>query len=76
MNIPLITWLCIALAMILIVIVRVFLSAHDRQMNKQHQHVSNTPHRRLFEIGNERGEFFVPGDRLPDSIDYYGDDDN
>ncbi|MBO5456315.1 MAG: hypothetical protein J6A20_07360 [Muribaculaceae bacterium] len=75
MNIPLITWLCIALAMILIVIVRVFLSAHERQMNKQ-QHVSNTTHRKLFGIGSEREEFFVPGDRLPDSIDYYGDDDN
>lgn len=80
MNVPLITWVCIAVAMILIVIVRIFLSAHEH-LRENHKlmksgHVPAHPHHRFFEVGDEREEFFAPGDRLPNVPDYYGDDDN
>lgn len=80
MNVPLITWLCIAVAMLLIVIIHVFLSAHER-LKEPHKLITQRPveasHRnKIFSISTEREEFFVPGDRLPHTPDYYGDDDN
>lgn len=81
MNVPLITWVCIAVAMIMLVLIRIFLSAHEhmKESNKltPHSHVAVArPRHKILEIGNEREEFFAPGDRLPGNPDYYGDDDN
>ncbi len=67
MNTPLITWCCIAIAMIIIFILRV---CHNRNNTLR-------TNRKFIEIGSEREEIFVPGDRLhPDTETYDYNDDN
>lgn len=66
LNVPLVTWCVIAIAMITLIIVRVC----------QHKHVRQPGHRPLIELGSEREEFFVPGDRLAKNDEMYDDDDD
>lgn len=54
LNVPLITWCVIAFAMVALIIVRVSHKPHHSSMHHAH----------LFEIGSEREEFFIPGDRI------------
>ncbi len=65
METPLIVWCCTVGLILFLLIVR--LMPH---------HISNRKRRiRIFEIGTEREEFFVPGDSLQkyDTIDYNDD---
>lgn len=64
LNIPLLTWCVIAFAMVALIIIRV--------CHKNYSQVN--PRRHLFEIGKEREEFFIPGDRL-ESQEVYDDED-
>lgn len=57
LNIPLITWCIIVAAMTVLISVRLFHKSH----NPAHHHAHH-PH--MVEIGSERDEFFVPGDRV------------
>lgn len=66
LNLPLVTWCVIAVAMATLVIVRICLHRH------RHHH----GHRPLIEFGSEREEFFVPGDRFVKNDDTYDDDDD
>lgn len=64
---PLLTWGIIVAAMIVLIVITAVTSAHTRHNNR-------TAHsRKLIEIGNERDEFFVPGDRR--EIDRYDCED-
>lgn len=67
LNIPMITWCTIIISMIALVIYRVCLSGH-------HHH--SLRHHHLIEMGSERDEFFVPGDRLSTDDDIYDDYDD
>ncbi len=53
MNLPLITWSCIVGLFAVIVLVRIVYHGYNSRV-----------HHRLFEIGTEREEFYVPGDRM------------
>ena len=53
MNLPLFTWHCIVALLALILIVRLVSVSRNGWMMKH----------RFFEIGDDREEFFVPGDR-------------
>lgn len=64
LNVPLVTWFVIAFAMLALIIVRLC----QKNYNSAHRH------RHLIEVGSEREEFFVPGDRLHDK-DIYDDED-
>lgn len=63
MNVPLITWCCIAGLFVVILVVRLVRRASL---------CLNRPGR-IFEIGTEREEMFIPGDRL--AIDDHDLDD-
>ncbi|MDE5649909.1 MAG: hypothetical protein K2I35_02675 [Duncaniella sp.] len=76
MNVPLITWCCIAVAMIILVVLRILFATRHSEINHHSATVTNQRHHKLFEVGSEREEFFIPGDRLINNIDYYGDDDD
>ncbi|MBD5317999.1 MAG: hypothetical protein K2G00_07265 [Duncaniella sp.] len=65
LNVPLVTWCVIAIAMVTLVIVR----ACQKTYNAFHRHSH------LFEIGSEREEFFIPGDRPMNDKYIYDDDD-
>lgn len=65
LNVPLVTWCVIAFAMIALIIVR----ACQKNYN------TSRHHGHLFEVGSEREEFFVPGDRLIKDDDLYDDED-
>lgn len=66
MNTPLFTWCAIVIVMAVMMIVR-FVSA---------SHAGHGSHHKLFEIGSEREEIFVPGDPVHvDDIKDNGDDD-
>lgn len=56
LNIPLITWCVIVIAMTVLITVRLFKNNH-RHMQPRHQE-------HLVEIGSEREEIFMPGDTL------------
>mgnify|MGYP001029944643 FL=1 len=65
METPLIVWCCTVGLILILLILRLM-----------RHHISNRKHRiRIFEIGTEREEFFVPGDSLQkyDTIDYNDD---
>lgn len=55
METPVITWLCIVAAVLILFIVRL---AQVRMAHHQHRALRH----RFIEIGSEREEFFVPGD--------------
>lgn len=78
MNVPLITWCCIAIAMILLVVLRICITARHNSVKQHNLQALPTRNRRLklFSVGSEREELFIPGDRMNNDIDYYGDDDN
>lgn len=59
LNLPLITWCVIVAAMTVLITVRLFHKGHNPAVRQHMQ-----PHRHLMEIGNEREEFFVPGDKV------------
>lgn len=63
LNLPLITWCVIAFAMTALVIVKVCYGFYNRNHARHH----------LIELGSEREEFFVPGDRMYDREDKYDD---
>lgn len=52
---PLVTWLAIVIGVIVFVVVRV---SSRNYCSLSHEH-------KLIELGSEREEFFVPGDRAP-----------
>ncbi|MBD5262098.1 MAG: hypothetical protein HDS38_08225 [Bacteroides sp.] len=58
LNLPLITWCVIVVAMTVLITVRLFRNEH------RHMHPRHRGH--LVEVGNESEELFVPGDSLPD----------
>lgn len=66
LNIPLITWCVIAFAMVALIIIRVCQKNYNEPTHSRH----------LIELGNEREEFFVPGDRLISKEDQYYDDED
>lgn len=68
LNVPLVTWFVIAFAMLALVIVRVILKTNAH-------HTSNPGRHHLIEIGSEREEFFIPGDRPVKNDSYDYDDD-
>lgn len=78
MNVPLITWCCIAVAMIILVVLRICITAHHNAIERHGTNALAARQRRprLFSIGSEREGLFIPGDRMINDIDYYGDDDN
>lgn len=66
LNVPLITWCVIAFAMAVLIVVRICHNTYNN--SRRHAHI--------FEIGSEREEFFVPGDRLvKKEEDIYDDED-
>ncbi|MDE6859604.1 MAG: hypothetical protein K2J65_04235 [Duncaniella sp.] len=62
--------------MIILVVLRILITARHNEIDRHSVTAANQRHCKLFEIGSEREEFFVPGDRMINNIDYYGDDDN
>ncbi len=66
LNVPLVTWCVIAVAMLTLIIVRLCQNNHKHGARRRH----------LIEIGSEREEFFVPGDRPVNKDDRYDDDDD
>ena len=67
MNVPLLTWICMAAVVI------VLLAAHVIHL----RHSSRHSRHRMFGIGSEREEFFIPGDPLRRTDkDYDCDDDD
>ncbi len=61
MNIPLITWCCIAAVVMVIVVVRVSAALlHRRHMAAPSRHGRH----RFIEVGREWEELYVPGDRI------------
>ncbi|MCM1356343.1 MAG: hypothetical protein NC212_08065 [Staphylococcus sp.] len=67
LNVPLVTWFVIAFAMLALVIVRAFLKTNSHHTGSRRHH--------LIEIGSEREEFFIPGDRPVKNDSYDYDDD-
>lgn len=66
LNVPLVTWCVIAFAMVALIIIRVCQKNYNQPAH----------HRHLIEIGSERDEFFVPGDKLIKEDDLYDDDED
>ena len=66
MNMPLITWICIAAISLLVVGVRIFCGFSHRE---------HTRKRHVFEMGYEWEEVYVAGDRVIHDEDDYGEDD-
>ncbi|MDE5941284.1 MAG: hypothetical protein K2H14_04155 [Muribaculaceae bacterium] len=60
MNIPLITWCCIAAVSVLIICVRLYhgFTAHHHR----HESRSRLHRNRIIEVGSESEELFIPGD--------------
>lgn len=69
LNIPLITWCVIVVAMTALITVRLFRKEHPR-MSRTQRHAGH-----LVEIGSEKEEMFVPGDRLSNRDDAINDID-
>lgn len=70
---PLITWCVVVAILLAAVIVSLAVSTHRRL----HQRRIMRPAHRLIEIGNERDEFFIPGDiKLSDKDFGYDDFDD
>lgn len=67
MNLPVLTWSCIAAIVIILLVVQAM----------RHSGIASAKrHFRMFGIGSEREEIFVPGDLLrPSDKDYDCDDD-
>ena len=67
MNLPVFTWSCIAAVVIILLVVQVMRRSGTAPAKR---------HFRLFGLGSEREEIFVPGDLLrPSDKDYDCDDD-
>lgn len=66
MPTPMTIWTCVAAATCLIILVRLVRRNPGRD---------GRPRRRFFEIGHEREEIWIPGDRLMSEIDDYDDYD-
>ena len=54
---PLITWAALAALLIILFIARTAIACHRRRCRQHRKHMH------IVEIGSERDEFFVPGDR-------------
>ena len=54
---PLITWAALAALLIILFIARTAIACHRRRCLQHRKHMH------IVEIGSERDEFFVPGDR-------------
>lgn len=54
MNTPLIAWVCIAAAIALLIMAHIIKATCHHSVHSHRHH--------FIEIGNERDEFFVPGD--------------
>ncbi|WP_289733191.1 hypothetical protein [Paramuribaculum intestinale] len=54
---PLITWAALAALLIILFIVRTAIACHRHRCHRHRKHLH------IVEIGSERDEFFVPGDR-------------
>ncbi len=63
MDTPLITWICIVAAVLILFIVRL---AQVRMASHHHHALRH----QFIEIGSEREEFFVPGDPLHPEREY------
>lgn len=59
MMTPIIVWSCVIAALGIMLLIKLI-----HAVSASHQ-----SHRRLIEIGTEREEFFIPGDRLSDDDD-------
>ena len=68
LNIPLITWCIIVAAMTVLISVRLF--RKERTHVHAHHH-----HGHVLEMGKEREEFFIPGDRISKRDDAINDID-
>lgn len=66
MNVPLLTWICMAAVVI------VLLAAQAMHRNHQSRHRRT----RVFGMGSEREEFFIPGDPLRRAENDYDCDDD
>lgn len=66
LNIPLITWCIIVAVMTGLVLARLFHKMHISRL--QHQHSGH-----VLTIGNEREEFFIPGDVIKEKDDAIDD---
>lgn len=66
LSVPLLTWCLIALAMLILVIVRFAVGYRSFRSRRDHM---------LFEVGSEREAFFAPGDRIGDIEDYNDEDE-
>ncbi len=65
MTIPFITWCAIVG---IVVVTAVWSTARGRR-------AARLSHTRVFELGSESEELFVPGDPTPSNVADYGDDD-
>ncbi|MDE6097784.1 MAG: hypothetical protein K2G24_02740 [Muribaculaceae bacterium] len=71
LDIPLLAWCVVAATMVALVMVRTFIYANSRLHRKNSAHAGKaTPGVKFFEIGSEREEFFLPGDRNVTAKDY------
>lgn len=66
MTTPMITWICIATAVVLYFMVKLFVAVHHSR--HLHAHARVRKHR-FFEMGTEREELFVAGDPLHEDDD-------
>lgn len=70
MDTTITVWICVAAAMAAIIIFRVLRTVMHRQTGENHHH------HRFIELGSEREEIWIPGDRLISHNDRYDDSED